>query len=259
MPRTGKGPRLNLRNARHAGGTRRWVILDTTDQRIELSTGCVEGDRAGAEKKLAAYIAKHHPALKRKFVQQFTDRRGGQRFYFRRPGFARAALPPPWSPDFMEAYTAALEGTALPPASTLVGGVRTKRGVDPDTVQPLIGVYLLLLKGKVVYIGESTHMPNRVAAHRRNGRPFDKVFYIATKANERIAPTARTNRMSIFKPARLNEPQPIICDQIIVQCEVGGGYMVEWWSDDAPSFPSRAFAEAATREQSRRGANDEQL
>ena len=30
-------------------------------------------------------------------------------------------------------------------------------------------------------------MPKRVADHRGNGRPFDQVFYIATRANQREA------------------------------------------------------------------------
>jgi predicted GIY-YIG superfamily endonuclease len=68
--------------------------------------------------------------------------------------------------------------------STPRGGVAAKRGVDHNTVQPLIGVYLLMLKGRVVYIGASLNMPHRVADHRANGRPFDKVFHIATKANQ---------------------------------------------------------------------------
>jgi hypothetical protein len=63
-------------------------------------------------------------------------------------------------------------------------------GIKPDKpswteVQPQIGVYLLMLNGEVVYIGESEQMPTRVAGHRTNGRTFDHVFYIATKASER--------------------------------------------------------------------------
>ena len=41
--------------------------------------------------------------------------------------------------------------------------------------------------------------------------------------------------------SKAHGPQPIITDQIIVPCEVGGGFQVGWW-DDAPSFPSRQFA-----------------
>lgn len=203
MPRPTKGARLHLRNAKRPGGVRRWVILarSATGKRIEVSTGCFESDRAGAEERLVEHLAKHppkHRAAKRliditettpdgepiRFVQEVTDRNGYRRFYFRRPGHVKVSLPPLWSPDFTAVYAAALAGKAYP-ASTLPGGVRAKRGVDPNTVQPLVGVYLLMLRGRVAYIGESVNMPNRVAAHRTNGRPFDQVFYIATKANQR--------------------------------------------------------------------------
>jgi hypothetical protein len=90
----------------------------------------------------------------------------------------------PNSPEFITSYHAAqgsrFDRLALP------GGIRrsrTKR--NPDAVQPLIGVYLLMLKGKIVYIGSSMTMPDRVAGHRSNGRPFDQVFFIATAANQR--------------------------------------------------------------------------
>lgn len=123
------------------------------------------------------------------YVVRMTDRHGHAYYYYRRKGFPRARLPDlPWSSEFMEAYYAAAGETALPPLpipSTLIGGIVKKRGVDPDTVQPLIGVYLLLLKGKVIYVGQSLNMPERVAGHQANGRPFDQVFYIATKANQR--------------------------------------------------------------------------
>jgi hypothetical protein len=154
----------------------------------------------GAAMTDAAASPEAAPRLKRskwrrKYVHQFTDRHGRQRFYFRRPGFPTVVLPPPWSPEFAAAYHAALSGAALPQPSTLVGGVIAKRGVeansrmtagiiakrgvDPYTVQPLIGVYLLMRGGRLVYIGR------RVAEHRANGRPFDKAHFIATKANER--------------------------------------------------------------------------
>ena len=100
------------------------------------------------------------PSLK--FIQRFTDRNGHERHYFRRPGVRRVTFPGlPWSPEFMEAYQAAMAETASPPDSSLP--VRTKRNTDPGTIQPLIGVYLLMLKGKVVYIGSSLQMPSRVA------------------------------------------------------------------------------------------------
>jgi hypothetical protein len=126
-----------------------------------------------------------------RYINHFNDRHGHARFYFRREGFPTATLPGrPWSPEFMTAYEEAMACKSETPKSplldsTLVGGVRAMGGVDPNTVQPQIGVYLLLLKGMVAYIGSSLKMPNRVADHRSNGRPFDQVFYIATRANER--------------------------------------------------------------------------
>ena len=61
MPRPAKGPRLALFKAK--GRTTVWNIRD--GQRT-IGTGCVEGDRAAAEKKLAAYITgKHDPRASR--------------------------------------------------------------------------------------------------------------------------------------------------------------------------------------------------
>jgi integrase len=61
MPRPSKGPRLALFKAK--GRTTVWNIRD--GQRT-IGTGCVEGDRAGAERKLAAYITgKHDPRASR--------------------------------------------------------------------------------------------------------------------------------------------------------------------------------------------------
>src|ERR1035437_8055446 len=69
-----------------------------------------------------------------KFVQAFIDRNGKSRFYCRRPGFKRLPLPGlPWSPQFMEAYEAALSGQTLQ-----IGASRTK----PGTVSAaIIGYY----------------------------------------------------------------------------------------------------------------------
>lgn len=51
-----------------------------------------------------------------KFVQGFIDRNGHSRFYFRRPGFKRVALPGlPWTPTFMAAYEAAMAGQHATP------------------------------------------------------------------------------------------------------------------------------------------------
>jgi hypothetical protein len=116
------------------------------------------------------------------------DRNGKRRVRFRdrRTGFSTYLTGVPWSEDFMRQYAAAQgNGKVKPMPSTLLGGVAVKPGQKPDTVQPLIGVYLLLLEGRIIYIGSSLNMPKRVAAHRTNGRPFDQVFYIGTMSDER--------------------------------------------------------------------------
>jgi len=118
-------------------------------------------------------------STKYRYVQSFIDEVGKVRNYFRRPGYPRIALPDQiGSPEFIRAHAAALKSKRTPPRSALRGGV------ESSGAQPLIGVYLLMLRGKVVYVGSSLNMPKRVADHRSNGRPFDKAFYIATHALE---------------------------------------------------------------------------
>ena len=68
--------------------------------------------------------------IRLKFIHQWVDKRNGgakPRYYFRRPGFARIALPGlPGSTEFMSAYQAALTGQALP--RPMIGASRTKAG-----------------------------------------------------------------------------------------------------------------------------------
>jgi integrase len=60
-----------------------------------------------------------------RYVQQFTDRHGHARFYFRRPGSPRVPLPGlPWSPQFMAAYEAASNDTP----KVEIGATRIKAG-----------------------------------------------------------------------------------------------------------------------------------
>lgn len=68
-----------------------------------------------------------------KYCQGFPDRHGKMRWYYRRPGFARAPLPGlPWSPDFMAAYEKAAAGEKLASGSS-----RSK----PGTVAALVASY----------------------------------------------------------------------------------------------------------------------
>lgn len=58
-----------------------------------------------------------------KHVQSFQDRHGRWRHYFRRPGFARVAIPGhPGSPEFMEAYNAAMASQPVLRAGASLSG-----------------------------------------------------------------------------------------------------------------------------------------
>jgi hypothetical protein len=61
-----------------------------------------------------------------RYVHGFVDRHGKPRYYFRRNGFKKAALPGlPWSADFMAAYQAAIAGqpAAIGAARVLPGSM----------------------------------------------------------------------------------------------------------------------------------------
>lgn len=73
------------------------------------------------------------PRSKLPNVQQFVDRNGKLRHYFRKPGFPRVALPGVYgSPEFVAAYQSALEGKPEP-----IGASRT----IPGSVNALIVSY----------------------------------------------------------------------------------------------------------------------
>ena len=60
------------------------------------------------------------------FTHGFIDRHGKARWYFRRAGFSRVPLPGlPWSPEFMAAHEAAMQGQAQ---RVEIGVGRTKPG-----------------------------------------------------------------------------------------------------------------------------------
>jgi integrase len=68
------------------------------------------------------------------YVQQFMDRHGKPRFYYRRPGFKRVPLPGlPWSPEFMAAHETA-QGSSQPAE---IGASRT----TPGTINALAVTY----------------------------------------------------------------------------------------------------------------------
>jgi hypothetical protein len=117
-----------------------------------------------------------------RYIMRFTDRLGKSRTYFRRGDF-RIPLPNNLdSAEFDAAYrNAAAEYEAANPPR------QDRPARQPPARPPAEGVYLLLLRGQIIYVGTSAKMPERVATHRRNGREFDKVFYIEADGTERIA------------------------------------------------------------------------
>jgi hypothetical protein len=70
-----------------------------------------------------------------KYVHGYIDRHGKPRFYFRKAGFKKIALPGlPWSPDFMAVYEATLAGQPR----IEIGAKRTQ----PGTIAALTVAYL---------------------------------------------------------------------------------------------------------------------
>lgn len=70
------------------------------------------------------------------YVHGYADRNGKARYYFRRAGFKRIALPGlPYSPEFMEAHSAAMAGRQI--ASQEIGAARTV----PGTINALVVAY----------------------------------------------------------------------------------------------------------------------
>ncbi len=109
-----------------------------------------------------------------KFVHGFVDRHGKPRFYFRRPGFKRVALPGlPWSPDFMTAYWAALADAPR----VEVGASRTK----PGTVAAAVAGYF----GSLAFAGlaETTRRTRRQILERFRGEHGDKGIATLARAH----------------------------------------------------------------------------
>jgi len=79
------------------------------------------------------------PSKYPKYTEGYIDRHGKPRFYLRRAGTKRVPLPGlPWSPEFMSAYQAALEGAALPVRTMMIGSAR----VAPGSTADVVGRYL---------------------------------------------------------------------------------------------------------------------
>jgi integrase len=106
-----------------------------------------------------------------KHVHGWVDnRRGGAvpRYYLRRPGFKQTPLPGiPWSPEFMEAYTAAMSPA---PAQTDIGASRTR----PGTVNAVIISYIHSEDSPFKDFAPATQSTRRAALERFRSEHGDK-------------------------------------------------------------------------------------
>lgn len=98
-------------------------------------------------------------------VQQFLDRHGKARFYYRRPGFKLVPLPGlPWSPEFMAAHEAA-RNAAQP---VQIGASRTEPGSVGDAVARYLG------SAAFVQLAPSTQAMRRAILERFRAEHGDK-------------------------------------------------------------------------------------
>lgn len=109
-----------------------------------------------------------------KYVHSFVDRHGSPRFYYRREGYKRIALPGlPWSPEFMAAYEAAAKGDRM---FAEIGASRTKTG----TVNAVIVAYYSDLSFSS--LGKGTQRARRNILENFRSSYGDKRFSQLTKA-----------------------------------------------------------------------------
>ena len=126
-----------------------------------------------------------------KYVNTYRDRLGKMRCYFKRGSHALVPLPDPSSPDFESAYQETLkmlapEQNPKPIVARILNSNKTKVGLERQRArQSKSGVYLLMLENRIAYVGTSEDMVARVTAHRANGRPFDRAFYIPINGRDR--------------------------------------------------------------------------
>lgn len=119
-----------------------------------------------------------------KYCQGFEDRHGKVRWYYRRPGFPRVALPGlPWSPDFMAAYEKAAVGERLE-----TGASRSK----PGTVAALVASYYKT--GDFTGLAASTKTTYRGILERFRVEHGDKRVAHLKKGHVQVIITGMTDR-----------------------------------------------------------------
>jgi integrase len=106
------------------------------------------------------------PGLKLpKWVHAFVDRQGKPRYYFRRPGYPRAALPAlPYSSEFMSAYQAALNGTPQE-----IGATRSSPGTVAAAVAGYFGSIAFAELAKATQVSRRRILERFRAEHGSKG------------------------------------------------------------------------------------------
>jgi integrase len=75
------------------------------------------------------------PTRHPRYTEGYIDRHGKPRFYLRRPGAKRVPLPGlPWSPEFMGAYQAALDGVTPAARPITIAAARASAGSTAEVV-----------------------------------------------------------------------------------------------------------------------------
>jgi hypothetical protein len=182
-----------------------------------------------------------------KYVQAFVDRHGACRYYYRRPNYARVALPGlPYSGEFMDAYE---QASAQAPSS--VGRAR----IVPGTVNAVVLAFLNAPAFQ--QLGAQTQCTYRGILERFTSSHGDKRFshlerrHIVKLMAERADKPAAANNLlrmirlvSKFAVAsgwRSDDPTIGISPLKMRKC---GFYT---WSDEAaPALPWRYFSSPAS-------------
>ena len=140
--------------------------------------------------------------IRLKYVHCWIDRRNGgakPRYYFRRPGFDRAALPGlPGSTEFMRAYETALAGQALP--RPMIGASRTK----PGSIAALIVSYFCA--PQFLALAPATQQTYRLILEKFRSEHGDKPVALLTRqhinamlANKVTTPAAANHWLRMVK------------------------------------------------------------
>jgi integrase len=157
--------------------------------------------------------------IRLKYVHCWIDRRYGgakPRYYLRRPGFNRTALPGlPGSTEFMQAYEAALAGQALP--RPMIGASRTK----PGSIAALIVSYFCA--PQFLALAPATQQTYRLILEKFRSEHGDKPVALLTRQHINAMLAQR-----VVTPAAANDWLRMVKSLMVFAVEEG-------WRRDNPT------------------------